>query len=140
MNEIIQTEVNEELIVSIEQRIAINKSNIKDLNKENMFFNKEKRELQMTYFCGKLIRHEKDVVLNDKRSYYELIVEISNTYSIRAIAYTNASDKISFVARIEGHVEDDNIQFDIETFDEAKQICRQWLADLIHDKYSCEDK
>ena len=139
MNEIIQTKVDEKAVNKVNEEIARLEEIIVDTNKSIDHFMRKKKDLLTTYFCGKKIAFEQEGNYDNGRLYYDFYIYVSNNYRVKTRAYTSAHDMITFVANIEGHVEDTNIQFNIKTFDEAKQICRQWLADLIYSKYQEDD-
>ena len=133
MNEIIQTEIDEKAIVIIDDEIASLVDVIEDTNRSINFLREKKSRLKIIYFCDIIIDYEHEEEYSSGRLNYELIVEI-NKIRMHAKAYTNAHDDVTFVANLEGNYRNSKIKFEIETFDEAKQICRQWLANLIYDK------
>ena len=139
MNKIIQTKVDEKVVSEVNDEIARLDSFIENINKSIDYLMRKKKDLLTTYFCGKEIVFEQEGDYINGCLYYDLYINVSNTYRVKTRAYTSAHDMTTFVANIEGHVEDTNIQFNIKTFDEAKQICRQWLADLIYSKYQEDD-
>ena len=136
MIKIVQTEVDNEAITKIDEEITTLNLIIEDMKNSIEYFEIEKDKLQTTYFCGKKITFEEEKEMTNKRKRYELIVQMSNTYHLRTRAYTDAHDGITFVANMEGDSCDNKTQFCIETLSEAKQICRQWLADLIYNRRS----
>lgn len=139
MNKIIQTKVDKKAVGEVNEEITRLEEIIVDTNKSIDHFMRKKKDLLTTYFCGKKIAFEQEGDYANGRLYYDLYIYVSNTYRVKARAYTNAHDMTTFVANIEGQAEDTNIQFNIKTFDEAKQICRQWLADLIYSNYQEDD-
>jgi len=138
MNKIIQTEVDEEAIDEIDNEIASLVDVMEDANRNINYLREVKNKLKTTYFCDKKIEYEHEEEYSSGRLNYELIVAI-NKVRVRAKAYTSAHDDVTFVANIEGDYRNNRLEFNIKTFDEAKQICRQWLADLIYDKYQEDD-
>ena len=138
MNKVIQTEVDEEVINEIDNEIASLVDVIEDTNRSINFLREKKSRLKVVYFCDIIVDYEHEEEYSSGRLNYELIVEI-NKVRMHARAYTNAHDDVTFVANLEGDYRNSKIKFKIETFDEAKQICRQWLADLIYDKYQEDD-
>ena len=132
MTEVIQTKVNKKAVDDIDEKIADLNSVIEFTNKNIDYLMEKKKRLLTTYFCGIEISFEEEGKYDGGRLYYDLGVHVSDTCWITARAYTNARDRVTFVANIEGTCIKHKRLFDIKTFDRAKEICRQWLADLIY--------
>jgi hypothetical protein len=157
MVKIIQTYVDMKKINEIDRRIDKLKQTIFDSESEIEQIKKQRMNLMTTQFCGKEILYE--YTLDHKNEY-------KKDYTLAIIMYTGKSDfkMHAHVHRsmldlntetyhaevgehgVNWHYPDwwnDNSdngsksQYDIKTFEEAKELARTWLAEII-EKYGGE--
>lgn len=141
MVEIIQTQINKSKIAFINAKIHSLSQRIKNLEKQ-------KENLDVTYFCGKEILYEKEKDYDNeyKKGYTLAIIMCSgkSDFKMHARVWRDMGDlsKETYCAEVEeysvnwhypdwynkdGHKH----QHGIKSFEEAKELSRTWLAELI---------
>jgi len=137
--EIIRNEVDKNAISEIVKKIKKLDFDVYSLNEKLNYFHDKKNRLNVTHFCGMKIFKEIEEMSYDWRIYYELHVQVYPYRWFIAEAYENVKVLDTFVSCVKSEGVICNIQFGIETFEEAKKICRQWLADIIYKRYEEDD-
>lgn len=137
---ITQTHVND-------NKIQKNLIKISELYAEINRLREEINVLKKTYFCGKEIVYENEEVRDDYGKSYELSIYICNDFKMMAKVYRDQRNtkENTFVAKIDEcgvnwHTpkwyssEISKSVKDIKTYEKAKEISRNMLADVI-EKY-----